>query len=247
MKSNDIIVAAFPKSGVSYLGYLLTTARLHHNKMTLRPNFFNIDFLLIDESKMQKTEYVNVFNDGLGCFIKTHAVRDKVNAPSAIVLIREPFATLRSYYHFRRQFAGAKDTPRQFLEGPHGISAWLAWMASWTSGNASQSLHFVDYDRLVKDTRRELFEISEGLGAWWELDSIGEALRWATLDNMRGLEHDFAMHNPVYQKFNLEFIRPGDSREVEGFGEGLRSVVDSRCKGVYDSVLTQFAKACVEK
>lgn len=243
MKTNDIIVAAFPKSGVSYLGYLLVAARAHYNRMDIRPNFFNIDWLLIDDSKMRNIPHAEIWKDGMGDFIKTHQTRDKAGAaPSAIVLIREPFATLRSYYHFRRQFAGERVTPQAFLTGPHGISAWLGWVASWTSGGASQSLHFVDYDKLMKDTNGQVASIFRALGFEDYEDgfSVQEAVDWATLDNMRLLESQFSANNPVYQNFNLEFIRPGTERAVDGFGEELRPVIDRQCKAAYEAVVSKL-------
>ena len=38
MKSNDIHICAFPKSGITYFGFLLAAARLRHNGMALVPH-----------------------------------------------------------------------------------------------------------------------------------------------------------------------------------------------------------------
>ena len=66
MRTNDILVSAFPKSGITYFGFLLTAARLHHNGMALRPTMYNIDFLLIDMHKMAGQQTGSIWHDGIG-------------------------------------------------------------------------------------------------------------------------------------------------------------------------------------
>ena len=239
MKTNDIYLAAFPKSGITYLAYLLTAARLHHNKMTLMPNFFNIDWLAIDESKMGKHPYADIWRDGMGNFIKTHA--DSADAVNTIYLIREPFDTLKSYYFFRKQLNSGQ-TPQQFLDGPQGIKAWLSHIAAWApqAGAASRSLYLVDYDQLVDDPREQLDNILYGLGFEYSDETIENAVRWASLPNMRLLEGHFLRHNPGYKRFNLEFVRPTDKRDVPEFGEQFRAQIDSRCASVYATVKAQL-------
>lgn len=219
MRTNDITITAYPKSGITYLGFLLTAARAKANGLKILPTFFNIDWLLIDSHKMAGREYAHIWNDGMGDFIKTHGVW--LDVPSVVYLLRNPYDTLRSYFHFERQ-QGKKLSIEQFLEAQ--IPQWLGHVKSWLIDNrsVSQSIFLVEYEKLNAETVQEL---ARQLGFEWTITDY-------SAETMRGAERSFATYNPVYRRFQLEFVRPGKTREVEGFEE-YRTLIESRCAEVY--------------
>ena len=136
-----------------------------------------------------------------------------LDVPNAVYLLREPVATLRSYFHFRRQL-GSTDSARDFLLGPEGIAAWVQHVKSWLldNRNASQSLFVTEYEILLADPRAEL----RALAAQWGLDFSDDTLNYAIprppgLDRMRKIESSFAAHNPVYAQ-SEPGLRPQDRR-----------------------------------
>jgi hypothetical protein len=212
MKTNDITVCAFPKSGITYLGFLLSSARLKHNKIDLRPTFYNIDWLLIDTHKWIGHTPAFPWKDGVGDLFKTHERRDALSSftnMNVIYLLRNPVNTLASYFHFRRQL-GSKDTMDQFLMGPMGIPAWNAHVKSWLidNRNPSQSLYLLEYESLVADPAHELHRLTDMLGFSFSDELVKEAVHWSTLAKMRLSEQAFVQSNPVYARFNLQFVRP---------------------------------------
>ena len=244
MKTNDITIASFPKAGVSYLGYLLTTARAHHNKLDIRPTFFNIDWLLLDEGQMKGIDRADIWHDGMGDFVKTHAERhSSPGRRNVVYVLRNPYDTLRSYYHFLTQWNGeAPGTPRQFLDTPKvGINAWLRHVQSWVLGQKpSEPIYVVQYESLVTDPGVELYELFAALG-FRDLsdEALGDALYWSSLANMRRLEGAFSANNPGYQRFNMEFVRPGDKREVDGF-EQHRGYIEQQTAKIYEAVKSKL-------
>lgn len=241
MKTNDITIASFPKAGVSYLGYLLTTARAHHNKLAIRPTFFNIDWLLIDEGQMKDLERPTIWRDGMGDFVKTHADRPP-GRRNVVYVLRNPYDTLKSYYHFLKQW-GTPDlgTPRQFLDNPkRGVYAWVRHLNSWMHDQKpSEPIYVVQYEQLLADPGAELSELFLNLGFDYSDATIEAACEWASLKNMRRLEAAFSANNPSYQRFNMEFVRPGEKRELAGFDEH-RAYIESHTLRVYDEVRSKL-------
>lgn len=244
LNTNDIVVASYPKAGVSYLGWLLTAARAHANKLPIRPTFYNIDWLLIDDAQMGDRPRPVIWQDGMGDFIKTHANADAVpQAKNVIYLLRNPYDTLKSYYHFLRQCGNAKAltmTPRQFVDSSFGINAWAQHVNSWIwGGGLSRSTYVVQYEKVVENPGRELTVLFNILGTPLQEDDIEEALNCAGLPEMRWSEQHFAVHNPNYAKHNLEFVRPKDAREVDGF-DPLRPYIESATSKAYEAVRSKL-------
>lgn len=244
LNTNDIVVASYPKAGVSYLGWLLTAARAHANKLPIRPTFFNIDWLLIDDAQMGDRPRPVIWQDGMGDFIKTHAEGGAVpNAKNVIYLLRNPYDTIKSYYHFLRQCGNAKAlamTPRQFVDSPFGVSGWTQHVNSWVwGGGVSRSVYVVQYEKLVAKPHIELDRLLGILGFVLEIEAIEEAIDHSDLNGMRGNEQLFAANNPAYAKFNLEFVRKTDSREVDGF-DPLRPYIESATSKAYEAVRSKL-------
>lgn len=242
MKSNDIHVCAFPKSGITYFGFLLAAARLRHNGIALLPTMYNIDFLLIDVHKMSNSAPGSIWRDGLGDLFKTHS--PYLHVPNAVYLLREPVATLRSYFHFRRQL-GSNDSAEDFLMGPEGIASWIQHVKSWLldNRNASQSLFVTDYEILLADPRAELRAIGTQWGIEFSADAIEFAIEAASLQRMRKVEAAFAAYNPVYAQFNLDFVRKSGDRTVDDMTPELVSLIKAHAQPVYDQAKARLLQA----
>jgi Sulfotransferase domain len=239
MRTNDILVAAFPKSGITYFGFLLTAARLHYNGLALRPTMYNIDFLLIDTHKMAGRQPGSIWRDGIGDLYKTHDRLAKL--PNVIYVLRDPVETLRSYYHFRRQL-GTRESVAEFLAGPHGIEAWSGHVRSWLIDNraAEQSVFVTLYESLVARPRDELRALGGQLGLEFSPEALDYAVATASLEGMRASEAAFVARNPVNARFALEFVRPGGQREVEGFTPPLIESISVRARPLYDEVRSRL-------
>lgn len=242
MKTNDIHVCAFPKSGITYFGFLLVAARLKHNDIALLPTMYNIDFLLIDIHKMSNSSPGSLWRDGLGDLFKTHG--PFIPVPNAVYLLRNPVATLRSYFHFRRQL-GSTDSARDFLLGPEGIAAWIQHVKSWLldNRNASQSLFVTEYEDLQANPKAELRALAEQWGLEFSPSTLDFAVQAASLDRMRTVEASFAARNPVYAQFNLDFVRKSDSRAVDDITPELVDLINTHAQPVYEAAKSKLAAA----
>jgi len=243
MKTNDIHVCAFPRSGITYLGFLLTAARLHHNGIALQPTMYNIDFLLIDTHKMRHATTASIWRDGIGDFLKTHSLH--IPAPNVVYLIRSPVDALRSYYHFRRQL-GSQDSMADFLHGEDGMRGWIKHVRSWLIDNnlASQSIFVIDYDQLCANPRQQLVTLGEQLGVQFSDESLEFALQLTSLERMRRAETSFRARNPVSARLNLIFVRRFERRRGDEFTPEQIREIEHEAGPVYAEVmqsLTHFS------
>ena len=228
MRTNDITIAAYPKSGITWLSFMLVIARLRANNINLWPTFYNIDWLVIDSHKMSECDYAQIWHDGMGCFIKTHGINK--GQPNVVYLLRNPYDTLKSYADFQYKIEGQK------LSEPYVLqiaSQWNNHVRSWITENrsVSQSLYLLEYEKLNLSAVAELGCM---LGLDWKFD---ESANLAGRGYMRESEEEFARHNPVYARFNLAFVSDG-KREVQGF-EAYRDLIAERCAPVYSAALCQ--------
>lgn len=242
MRTNDIHVCAFPKSGITYFGFLLVAARLHHNGIALRPTMYNIDFLLIDTHKMQGVTPASIWSDGVGDLYKTH--NPFFDAPNIVYVLRDPVATLRSYFHFRRQL-GSGQTARDFLTGPEGIAAWIHHVKSWLIDNRdpSRSIFVTDYQNLQADPGAELRALGEQLGLAFSDEAVGFATAAAGIERMRDSEASFAARNPVYSQFDLQFVRQSENRSVGDVTPELIELIRTHAQPVYELVKGRLGDA----
>jgi hypothetical protein len=242
MRTNDILVSAFPKSGITFFGFLLVAARLRHNGMALRPTLYNIDFLLIDVHKMQGHQPASIWHDGIGDLYKTHDRFAKV--PNVIYVLRDPVDTMRSYFHFRRRL-GTNESVAAFLAGPHGIDGWIAHVRSWLVDNraAEQSVFVTLYEYLVAQPRDELRAVGEQLGLEFSDETLDYAVEAASLQSMRASEAGFVARNPVNAQFALEFVRPTEHRAVEGFTPDLVESIRTRAQPIYEQIKSRLGPA----
>jgi hypothetical protein len=240
MKTNDIYLCAFPKSGITYLSFLLAAARLHHNRIPMVPTMYNIDYLIIDIHKMANLVPGDTWKDGFGNFFKTHNSHSAL--PNVVYMLRKPLDTLKSFYHFRRQLGNA-DTVQQFLAGSEGIGPWIKHVRSWLLDNrlASQSIFVTEYETLVANPAAELEALAAQFGVEYSAETIAFAVKSAGIENMRRLENSFVKRNPVYKQFALNFVRKTSERTVDGFTPDMVDLVETHAAPVYAAVKARIA------
>lgn len=229
MKANDITICAFPKSGITYLGWLLTSARLLHNGIKLQPTFYNIDWLLQDTHKFKGAETPSIWNDGVGSFYKTHDPSRDLNC---IYLLRNPIDTLKSYFHFRRA-TGVKETIEQFLN--QQPEAWRRHIEAslLERPDPSRSVIVVRYEDLVRAPAAMLNAIAGNLGFMFSGETVKQAVLQSSLEEMRAAENHFSQWNPIYRRYELEFVRPQTQREVNEFTPKVIERINRICQLTY--------------
>ncbi|WP_439816264.1 sulfotransferase domain-containing protein [Zavarzinia sp. CC-PAN008] len=202
----DLFLVDFPRSGVTFLSYLLANALLLRAGDERRATFFNVEDFVPDIHT--RTRLGPPALAGLGHrLLKSHATFTPAYK-KLIYLVRDPRHVLPSYHVFLTQlgqFAGPIEAlveDRRF-----GIDAWCAHVEGWLDRTPpSVAMMLLRYEDLAADPAGELGHCLRALG--WAPDAalLAAAAERCTLAAMRADEAAFNARHPATG--GLAFVRP---------------------------------------
>ena len=204
---NDLFLVEFPKSGVTWLSFLIANVFLTTNKSRRRATFFNIEDLIPDVHVRRQIP-LNLI-DGINFrIIKSHAGYTPCYK-KVFYLIRDPRHVMASYHTFLTGLGWYSGSLDQMLQHPRfGIDAWIAHVDGWlTKTSPSVPLVVIRYEDTVADPASQLISIFDFFG--WDIDKnvIEQAIEKSSLDNMRASEKSLNSRNPMPGAFS--FVRNG--------------------------------------
>jgi hypothetical protein len=213
---NDVMVASYPRSGNTWLRFLLT--KILTGKSA---GFDNINKVITE---------IGIHKDALpllpgeGRLIKTHELY-RPTYKRAIYLVRDVRDVLLSQYSRENElglvwWSDFDGYIREFLKGTiNGFGAWQAHIPNWLDSPLAQpgDLLMVRFADMRSDTTGKLEEILDFLGLHVERDLIAEAVADNTVDKMRARENN---SEKLHQSNREEgrFVRKGS---VMGWREKL--------------------------
>ena len=96
-RSSDIFIVEFPKSGITWLSYLLANIELRLAGLNQRVTFFNVNLFIPGVENLKKLAVDRKFRH---TFIKTHETYTP-DFPWIVHLVRNPVDVMVSYYNYR--------------------------------------------------------------------------------------------------------------------------------------------------
>jgi len=185
MRRDDILLTSFPRSGNTWLRFLLCNLiSLHewHGKI--------IDFPLLNDT-MPELGVSNLLapwpHTTIPRVVKTHRPYVPIfRGKRSIGIIRDPRDVMVSHYHKRRYRAGTySGTFVEFIRDRRlGLESWFRHYTSWKD-------HWtivVRYEDLQADTSREFNRILNIMGVSYPTDIISEAIQRSSIENVRKVE-----------------------------------------------------------
>ena len=185
---SDVYLNSFPRSGNTFLSFLITNINLIKSKSDLSVNFFNIHQFIpdIDSGRDIGKNLLPFPNFRI---IKSHAKFNK-DYKFVIYVLRNPFDVMLSYYLFQKSLNNFNDSFSKFIRSDlYGIKNWVSHVNSWTINlNAEKSFILIKYEDLVKDPVKELSILYKQLGLNISIDIIEKAAELSSKTNLKKLE-----------------------------------------------------------
>lgn len=216
LDTNDVFLASYPRSGNTWLRYLLAQV------LTGRPATFESINSLIPEVGIHRGAAKLL--PGTGRLIKTHELYSPCYK-RAIYLIRDVRDVIVSQFLREKELGlvwwGAFDAyiPR-FLDGSiNNFGPWHNHIPDWLDSPLAQQgdLLVVRFEEMRRNTQQQLERIVDFLGYRASLETLAEAIADNTVDRLRSLENN-TQRVHTSRREDGRFIRQG---AVMGWRERL--------------------------
>jgi len=187
-RSDDVYLASFPKSGNTWVAFLIANAISHHLKLGMHANFFNIHFFVPDIHESRHIPAELSFPP-FRRIIKTHAPNNR-EYHNVLFLARDPRDVMSSYYLYTKNQLIFDGSFSEFLRHEkYGIKAWQKHAESWLERSGRhQNLQVFRYEDFAKDPIKELERLFDILGFRLAHETLAQAAELSNFENMKKLE-----------------------------------------------------------
>ena len=207
---DDLYVVAFPKSGVTWLNFLMANVHLKMSGSSQQVTFYNIDDFIPD------IQQVRCLKENILLFpghrvIKSHAEFNPLYQ-KIIYLVRDPRDVMVSYYWFLKKLGSFQEDISQLIRSEtYGIGAWCRHVQGWVEKtSAAKRIEFIRYEDLKADARGVLTRIYTLLGHEIPEEVFERAIEQSSFPNMKKLEA-YYNYGGDFRFAGLEFVRKGKS------------------------------------
>ena len=233
LKHNDLYLVEFPKSGITWLSFLLANLETRISGKEKEINFFNIIDYVADIHGS-----ININEKELPGFgfrlIKSHSEFNPKYI-KLIYLVRDPRTVMISYFYFLKNLGIYRDGISEFIrDDRYGVVCWDRHVYGWVNqSDLQQKIIFIRYEDLHASPVNLLNDIVKYLGLKIQSEKIQEAVDASSFENMRNYE-DMARKYDVRRgksgKYNnFEFVRKGEINYQELSADDI-DYINNNCK-----------------
>jgi hypothetical protein len=213
MRHDDVYLVSFPRSGNTWLSFMLANVIIGHCNLEKEVNFFNIHDFIPD---IYVSRYIpkNLEFKPFPRIIKSH---EKFNPyyKKVIWLVRNPRDVMISYWHYYKELHNKQISLTDFIrDKKYGISAWVKHTESYLNAPLGIRILLVKYEDLKRDSKREISKILRHLGILVSEDTIDRAIEKSSFEEMKKIEKETAAYPGKYQT-RFVFMRKGKAGQKE--------------------------------
>jgi hypothetical protein len=228
LSSDDTYIVEYPKSGSTWLSFLIANVNLQINNIPAQATWWNIREYVFDV-EFNRDLPANPFVLPHGRFIHTHSLYQRAYT-RVLYLIRDPRDTLVSYYDMGTKMKVFKGSMDDFLLSTWGIPSWNGHVESWIRNHSTLDyIQFIRYEDLKTNPVEVLSRIYKLYGLTVDQSVLETAVERSSFQNMRQSEA-FYREKSYDLGSTFQFVRKGVSG---GFSEGLTSaqiaLIEERC------------------
>ena len=209
--NTDLYLVAFPKSGITWLSFMLANVNLalsgRYDRQ--RATFFNINDLIPDihvsrDLRMPRRELPGFR------MIKSHSSYNP-HYKKIVLLVRNPVHVLSSYYDYLVGLKLFDGSVEQLVSDPiFGVSAWASHTMGWLNKLQPEvCVCLVKYEELRSDARSVLQQLYDLFGLEVEPSVISSAIERSGFNAMRAEEKKYVTRYPI--NVGVLFVRETDN------------------------------------
>jgi Sulfotransferase domain len=219
----DIFLVSYPKSGNTYLRFLIGNAIKLQYGLQREVNFFTIQDIVPNITDGYLRETGPFGQQDLPRIIKSHHAYNP-QYMRVILLVRDPRDVLTSFYYHRKNYNRLPQTTTmaEFIRHPvDGAKVWADHTRSWylCEQMLERNIQLFRYEDFMQDPQSSLLRLMGFIGLEMQAELVNQAVDLSSKEKMRQSE---ALSASTYQfrTQKTQFVRQG---EVKG-GAGLAAV-----------------------
>ena len=228
---NDIFLVSYPKSGNTWVRFLIANAIRGHYSIKRTVNFFNIVEAIPDVQVNKRLSLLGPFGlTELPRIIKSHSPYNPYYR-RVIFIARDPRDVLVSHYHYLRSF---KVIPPEwsfskFIKNPrYGPLAWVKYTDDWlqyTSRSQGKNIQLFLYEDFLKEPHAQLSRIMELFGLDIADDVLDKAIQLSSADYMRTLDKS-TRSTVILKNQETPFVRKAKAGEGKKLSQEDREYIE---------------------
>jgi hypothetical protein len=209
-RHDDLYIVSYPKSGATWVDFILANINIQMSNLPDVVNFFSIHRYIPDIHDNREINNLTTSFPGFR-IIKSHSeFNPEYNY--VIYIIRDPRDVMISYYHFCKQLNSYGNTIGCFIRSKKfGIHNWVSHVDKWFNDSLeSTRFIYIRYEDLKTDPYKTISYLYDQIGLVIPGEVLENAILRSSFNEMKRMEEGYDYGGRKFsQKFN--FMRNGKS------------------------------------
>ncbi|MBI1194820.1 MAG: hypothetical protein GC138_03105 [Gammaproteobacteria bacterium] len=210
-RDDDIFLVSFPRSGNTWVSFMLANIMIEKLELDVRVNLFNIHGFVPDIHQGQDIpEHTGFFP--FKRIIKSHA-EFTPDYKNIIYLTRDPRSVMASYHVFLTKLGFVDMSVSEFIRNPSvGIEAWVRHVDGWMNQPVPGTrIRLFSYESFLSDFAGNVQELAFLLGFTLNGEQVDRITDRCSFAHMKELEKTTASLANVRHDKQFAFVRQGSS------------------------------------
>lgn len=188
--ADDTFIVGFPKSGNTWLAFLIGNTNLLLNKLPIQVTWWNLNDYVTTIDPVYELPEAKLPLPG-GRFIATHS-EYHIHYRKVVYLVRDPRDVLASYFDMALKHGWVNDSMDQFLQHPEfGAQAWKRHVEGWLNRKGLLKIHFIRYEDMQTNLRGTLDRLYRFFGLNVDPEIFKVAIERSSFENMSKAEKEY--------------------------------------------------------
>lgn len=195
----DVFLVSYPKSGNTWLRFLIANAIKVHYQVDQEVNFFSILSIIPEVRSSKNIGQVGPFGRmDIPRIIKSHSAYNPY-FDRVILLVRDPRYVMLSHYYYLiniKQLSSSTKISEFIRSQKYGVENWKNHTQSWCFNqmNNGQITKTFRYEDFLNNPNHNLLSIMECFGINLTQESVEQALFLSSKERMKDLESKYRNH-----------------------------------------------------